>query len=202
MASAKPNTHVVYDRQGSALVLFGGDKLAPVPEYRLRSVQEVFRATAGGLFAFSVSLRDTDHEPYGDSVVATGFIATAESSDSPFTEDDWVEISGKTQTGWMGNYPLYRSDEIHLSETWTFRFEWLDLLQYPVGTDYQERRNAITWEGHDTSGNYGLMTHYYGGLFALGNSPERVMQYSAGTHKFTADGLVYVTAAAKDFKSI
>ncbi len=194
------NLHVVYDRNGSALVLYGGDKDGSIPQCMVRSISE----TAVGIrrILCSVYLRDTDSIPYGDNVVATGFGRTVEYYDDWTGDEDWIEIGGTTQTGWMGNYPQSRSDEIHLSEVWTCRFEWLDFLHVPPSADFEVSNNVVTWEGSDTSGNDWYMTHYYTGIFAMGRNPDRVTQYSAGTHKFTANGLVFVTASAHDYANI
>jgi len=195
------NMRVVYDRHGEALVLYGGDKASPLPEYTLRSSARISHPGSIEYYA-SVNLSDIDQEPFGNGSVFTAFDSTAEYYDAWFGDEDWIEIEGETSTAWLGTEPQWNSDEIELSETWTFQFSWLDYLQIPPGADWDSSSSSIEYEHKDTSGNYWAMMHSYSGLFGMGRNPERVQQHSLGTHKFTVGGVQLKTTAAHDYKNI
>jgi hypothetical protein len=199
---------VVYDRNGEALVLYGGEKTSPLPEYGLHSRARISHRTGQGShpesldYYASVNLSDIDQRPFGDGSVFTSFHSTAEYYDAWFGDEDWISIDGQTSTAWLGTDPQWNSDEIKLAETWTFEFEWLDFLQIPPGIDWSESSNSIEFEETDTSGDWWSMMHDYTGLFGMGRNPARVQQRSSGTHKFTANGLQYITTTAHDYKNI
>jgi hypothetical protein len=202
LATAKAeDMRVVYDRNGEALVLYGGDKASPLPEYTLRSSA---RVSHPGLLRYyaSVNLSDIDQESFGDGSVFTSFDSTAEYYDAWFGDEDWIEVDGETSTAWLGTDPQWNSDEIELVESWTFSFQWLDYLQYPFGADWSESSNSIEYEHTDTSGDWWAMMHSYSGLFGMGRNPTRVQQRSSGTHKFTANGVQLITTTAHDYKNI
>jgi len=192
---------VVYDRHGEALILYGGDKASPLPEYTLRSSA---RISHPGLLRYyaSVNLSDTDQESFGDGSVFTSFDSTAEYYDAWFGDEDWIEIDGETSTAWLGTEPQWNSDEIRLEESWTFEFEWLDYLQFPFSADWSESSDSIEYEHTDTSGDEWAMMHYYTSLFGMGRNPNRVRQASTGTHKFTANGIQLISTTAHDYKNI
>ena len=192
---------VVYDRNGEALVLYGGGKESPMPEYTLRSSA---RTSPPRLLKYygSVDLSDIDQKSFGNSSVFTTFDSTAEYYDAWFGDEDWIEIDGETSTAWLGTEPQWNSTEIQLEELWTFTFDWLDYLQFPPGASWRETSSSIEYEHTDTSGNYWAMMHSYSSLFGMGRNPKRVFQYSSGTHKFIVGGIQLKQTAAHDYENI
>jgi hypothetical protein len=200
-AAREESLRVVYDRNGEALLLCGGDKDRLLPEYTLRSSAKVSHPTLLRYYD-SANLSDTDQESFGDGSVFTSFDSTAEYYDALWGDEDWIEVEGETSTAWLGTEPQWNSDEIELRESWTLEFQWLDYLQYPFSADWSDSSDTIEYEHTDTSGDWWAMMHDYSGLFGMGRNPTRVSQSSSGTHKFTTGGIHLITTTAHDYENI
>ncbi len=185
--AASKEEQVVFNRDGNALILYGGDK---------STTSNVRVQLPAGLRTATKTISDSQRTYYGNSYVVTQFASTVE-CDIWFSWPMWAEVAGSTTTAWIGTDPQFNSSRIDLSESWTFNGSSVS-VSYPGGLGFSGSSKTIRWSEQDNSGNHWRMTHIYSGL--RGESRvllTSVRQSSNGSHYFDSDS-TWVSAYATD----
>jgi len=184
---ATKEEQVVYNRNGNALIFYGGDKTTTVETQVLLPTE---------LRSPTKTLSASRKTYYGNAYVKTQFTSAVE-CDIWFSYPLWAEVAGTTYTYWGGSDPQYYSSRIQLAESWTFNGVSVS-VSYPPGVQFSGSSRTIEWYGEDTSGDHWMMTHIYSGLrgeswIAL----TSVRQGSYGSHYFETTS-TWVSAYATD----
>jgi hypothetical protein len=185
---------VVYNRNGNALILFGGPK---ENSPSLSSFQSLSTRTASAAAMFPVhSMSDYDAQSYGNGFVRTEF-DTHVIYGTDYLVTVWREVDGESETFWAGTSPQYNSSKIKLAESWKFGGIAIT-VSLPGGVGFSGVGSTIKWSGSDNSGNHWRMGHIYSGLYAQSHvCMLNVRQSSEGSHYFSTVGEWVSTMATK-----
>jgi hypothetical protein len=193
-AASKPDVSIIYDRQGNALIAYGGDK-GDIPTFSATSFCSTAElVSTKSLFGGSFSLSKWRSTSYGNGSVRTEFISTVEwGTEWTYV---WREVSGQSMTYWTGSTPQEFSDVIELDEYW--KFGGLSVsVSYPGGVGASGSGSTIYWSGDDGgTGTHWYLAHIYSGYYGQSYiSMTYVKQSSDGSHRFDC---VWVSACATD----
>jgi hypothetical protein len=195
-AATKSDISVIYDRDGNALIAYGGAK-DTLPSLSAASSPAFARDILKSVtVAGSFQLRKWKETKYGDGGVRTEFI-----TDVVFGWDGWkvfYEAEGSSMTYWTGDIPQSNSDVIELAESWTFGGAGIS-VSFPGGVGVSGSGSTITWSGNDGgTGTHWYLVHIYSGYraeswFWL----TSLRQTSTGSHLLDC---AWVSSTATDYE--
>jgi|GEM_PF-1280059 len=193
-AAKKPAANVLFDRNGNALVAYGGSK-DRIPTFAAStSAPATLTFSTESISSGSFTLRKWKSTSFGDGSVRTEFVSTVDWGVEFWIV--WREVEGQSMTYWVGGLPQEYSDKIELDEYWKFGGVSVS-VSYPSGVGASGSSNTIRWDGDDGgTGTHWYLAHIYSGYYAQSYiAMTYVKQSSDGSHRFDA---VWVSACAVD----
>ena len=188
------DTEVIFDRNGNALIAYGGSK-DKLPTFSSLTANQLDRISSTSRSADGTfELRKSKTKSFGNGHVGTEFHC-----DVDWGVEFWYVwreiVDGITITYWTGDVPQSLSDLIELDESW--KFYGLSVSVSFSGPGVSGSGNTIRFSGDDGgTGTHWYLAHIYAGYYAQSYiAMTSTRQTSAGLHRFNS---TWVTASATD----